>query len=173
MTALTGNEIGASCIDQTTAVDLETQVQPAGIDMTLQKVEGFIAGSHGVLDFDNSRRRLPEMGLIPFDIRDRVFLNRGVYIITLDPVTTVPLDCVGIAKPRSSLFRMGANIVSAMWDPGYKGESKVLLEVKNPAGIELYKNARVAQLMFMKLEQETFSYDGVYQGSGLGPTKAV
>jgi dUTP pyrophosphatase len=167
MTALTGDEIYDNCVDKDTVVDKELQVQPAGIDMTLRKIEGFVMNSHGTLDFDNSRRKKPETALIPFDIRDRVFLNKGVYLVTVDPITTVPLDCRGTAKPRSSLCRMGATIHSAIWDPGYKGESQFLLEVVVQSGIELYKGARIAQLMFDRLGEETFAYDGVYQGSGL------
>lgn len=167
MTALTGSEIYDKCVDQSTVIDKELQVQPAGIDMTLKEVRGFIMNSPGTLDFDNSKRKRPDTALIPFDIRCRVFLKKGTYLVKVDPIVTVPLDCVGTAKPRSSLCRMGCTIHSAIWDPGYKGESEFILEVQNQSGIYLHKDARIAQLMFQKLTGETFAYDGVYQGSGL------
>lgn len=167
MTALTGKEIYEQCVDQTTVLDEELQVQPAGIDMTLKEVRGFVSGQHGTLDFDNSRRKRPETAVIPFDKRDRVFLNRGSYLVKVDPIVTVPLNCVGTAKPRSSLCRMGCTIHSAIWDPGYKGESEFILQVLNLGGVELYKDARIAQLMFSRLDKDTFAYDGMYQGQGL------
>ncbi|MEM0319986.1 MAG: hypothetical protein QXS67_01040, partial [Candidatus Nezhaarchaeales archaeon] len=75
---------------------------------------------------------------------------------------------VAIGLPRSSLMRMGATIISALWDPGYEGRGEGLLLVENPYGIILERNARVIQLIFVRLESEPESeYRGSYMYEGL------
>jgi dUTP pyrophosphatase len=68
-------------------------------------------------------------------------------------------------------MRMGATVISALWDPGYEGRGEGLLIVENPHGIVLEKNARVVQLIFIRLESKpTSKYRGAYMLEGLGPT---
>jgi len=62
-------------------------------------------------------------------------------------------------------------VVSALWDPGYEGKGEGLLIVENPYGIVLEKDARIVQLIFIRLESKPESeYRGVYMREGLGPT---
>jgi len=133
--------------------------------MTLLKVEAFMNDDHGVLDFDNSRRHKTNVAEVPFDSRDAVRLGRGSYLITLDPKMKIPLDCIGRLLPRSSLVRMGAYIDAGVFDAGYIGRGQVLLTVNNLTGIKLYKGARVAQMVFERIEGGEVSegYRGTYQ----------
>jgi len=69
---------------------------------------------------------------------------------------------MAFGKARSSLIRAGANIATAVWDAGYRGRSEVGLIVYNE-GIWLKRNARIMQLVFIKLSGETKPYSGSYQ----------
>jgi len=52
-----------------------------------------------------------------------------------------------------------------VWDAGYSGQGVALLVVYNPAGFRLQRRARVAQLVFHRLEQPvTEGYRGIYHG---------
>jgi dUTP pyrophosphatase len=144
------------------------QVQPAGVDLTVGEVYRF--RGHGLLGFSNESRVLPDVERLEFDDKGRLFLERGAYRVRYNEVVKVPSDCVAIGLPRSSLMRMGATVISALWDPGYEGRGEGLLIVENPHGIVLEKNARVMQLIFVKLASKPVSkYRGVYMREGLGP----
>ena len=67
-----------------------------------------------------------------------------------------------------SLLRMGAAIYTALWDTGYYGRSRSLLNVMNPAGIELEKGTRLIQLVFFKLGSGLVKgYEGEYRGEDI------
>ncbi len=142
------------------------QVQPAGVDLRLDTVEELVeAGRLGVGERVRPRGRPIE----PVDGWYR--LGPGYYRIRfLDPVA-VPSSAVGLCFPRSSLLRMGASVLCAVWDPGYRGRGEALLAVFNAYGVELERGARIAQLVFLRVGGAPGGlYEGVYQGEGLrGP----
>lgn len=142
------------------------QYQPAGIDLTLAAIHRF--DGMGVLDLDNSKRKLPLTQQIQWGAEDSVSLEPGTYKVIFNEVVSIPKDCAAIARPRSSLLRCGATVNTAVWDPGYKGRSEALLVVSNSAGIRLYKDAKLIQLVFFRLEDEAAKgYSGVYQGENI------
>ncbi len=168
---LTGDVVADSMVEN--VIDRNIQTQPNGFDMTLTKVEGFVSDARGVLDFDNANRSKPAVAEIPFtggrtNTEPHVFLRRGSYLITLDPKIHVPMDCLGRLRARSSLIRMGCSIDAGIWDAGFIGSSQVLLTVKNRAGIMLYKNARMGQMILERIEGGNVvdGYSGVYQNDG-------
>lgn len=139
----------------------ESQMQPAGVDLTLGEIFSFEGG--GKIDFDNSQRRLAKTRKLEFG--EEVKLERGCYKVIFNEHVKIPADCAAFAYPRSSLLRCGANMHCAVWDPGYEGRSEALLAVENPHGIVLGKNAKLAQLVFVKLlEEAQESYCGIYRG---------
>jgi dUTP pyrophosphatase len=147
----------------TGAIDIDIQTQPCGVDLTLRSISRY-KGS-GQLGFDNKDRVLPEVREIPFDSDGFAYLPYDCYLMVFNEVVEVPADAMGHAYPRSSLFRIGATFVSAVWDPGYKGRGQAMLQVVNQYGISLKKDARVAQLVFFRLEKPSKTlYNGVYQG---------
>ncbi len=143
-------------------VDLEVQLQPSGFDLTLREVRFF--ESSGSIDFDNSRRELPDTSQLEFK-DDSLILKPGAYLVVFNEIINMPLNIVAIGRPRSSLLRAGATVESAVWDPGYSGRSKALLLVFNPHGIRLYRNARILQLVFLRVLGDVGEgYRGVYRG---------
>ncbi|WP_202319411.1 deoxyuridine 5'-triphosphate nucleotidohydrolase [Archaeoglobus neptunius] len=144
-------------------VDLETQLQPNGFDCTLKAVAK-LRGC-GRVDFDNSRRELPDLEEIKFG--DWVYLPKGVYRAYLNEVVKIGRDLMAIARPRSTLVRCGANVLTAVWDAGYEGRSEVGIVVYNEAGIWLSRNARIVQLVFIRLTSETEEYRGIYKGENI------
>jgi len=143
-------------------IDVDKQLQPAGVDLTVKEIYAF--KSHGKIDFTNRERELSELELVPFDENEWAFLKPGFYLIKYNEVMNMPLNLIAIGKPRSSLLRMGAFVVTAVWDPGYRGRSVSLLVVGNPNGIRIKRNARVVQLVFLRLTKESTAYRGVYLG---------
>lgn len=142
-------------------LDLASQLQTNGFDLTLRDIRTFESG--GRLALDNSERILPVMGRLVWQPDGCIQLNPGVYSITFNEIVNLPRDIMALGRPRSSLLRCGASIHTAVWDAGYSGRSESLLVVYNPHGIVLKRNARVLQLVFMYLTQDSRGYNGVYQ----------
>ncbi len=144
-------------------IDLEVQLQPNGFDCTLRKV----ARIKGTARIDFHSKELPEVEDIPFDDEGWVFLPKGFYKVYLNEVVNLPKNLMAFGRPRSTLIRVGANILTAVWDAGYRGRSEVGLVVYNENGIWLRRNARIMQLVFVKLSCETKPYEGSYQHENL------
>lgn len=141
------------------------QFQPAGIDLTLR--DAFSFSSTGSIDFDNSERKLSETTKLPFDQEGWLHLPKGAYKVRYNEAVKVPPDCIALAFPRSSLLRCGAFVHCAVWDPGYEGRSESLLVVENGHGIRLKRNARLVQLVFLKMDGLGETYKGKYQKENL------
>jgi len=141
----------------------EGQLQPCGVDMTLREVHAL--ADAGVVDFDNSKRKISKSTPLAFDSDGKLHVASGSYKIIYNEYVSVPIDACAFGFPRSSLLRCGADVRCAVWDPGYHGRSESLLVVHNVHGITLYKNAKVMQLVFVRLESAAHAgYSGQYKG---------
>jgi dUTP pyrophosphatase len=147
------------------------QAQPCGVDLTLKRILTW--KSSGTLDFDNSRRSNAESETLPFqsdasrDISSDsnfVDLIQGSYLMEFNETVRVPLDVMGQIFVRSSLFRSGAVIHAGVMDSGYNGAIGCLLQVVNPHGLRLWRDARLAQMVFHQMSEATEGYSGTYQG---------
>ena len=163
MTILTGNEARGLLESM---IDPETQTQMCGMELTLQKIERFT--SAGAVAFDNTERVLPETEPMDFGASGWIDLPAGAYLVTFNEIVNIPKDVAALARARSTLLRCGASLETALWDPGYRGRSQSLLVVYNPHGLRLKKNARLMQLVFLRLEKEAEKvYSGKYQGENI------
>lgn len=142
-------------------LDLDKQLQPSGFDLSLESVEGFLGG--GAVDFSNKERAIAETRTIEFNGDGWIHLTKGVYKVVYNEVVKMPLNVAAIARTRSTLLRNGAEVGTAVWDPGYEGRSSSMLTVHNLHGLRLKKDARVAQLIFFETGDVEKGYSGVYQ----------
>lgn len=142
------------------AQDASIQIQPAGFDVSIASISSFT--SPGRIDFDNKERKLADLKPLQKFDDDYWFLPQGSYFITFKELTTIPLNVVVLARPRSSLLRSGVTVDTGVWDPGYSGRAGSLMIVTNPHGLWLKDGARVIQLIFFPLEKTT-TYKGIYQ----------
>ena len=146
-------------------INLDQQLQPNGIDFTLREVA--LLQSSGKITVDNNQRRVSDLAPLVFDGMGYIDLTPGAYIITYNEIVHLPRDVMALAAPRSSLLRCGVTVNHAVWDAGYSGRSQSLMVVYNPHGFRLQKNARVVQLVFLKLTEETEGYQGIYQNENI------
>lgn len=146
-------------------VDLEAQLQPNGFDLTLREV--MLPQTAGSLGASNENRSLPSLSALAFDIQGWLYLVPGIYIITYNEIVHLPAEVMALGRPRSSLLRSGVAVHNAVWDAGYRGRSQSLLAVYHPQGFRLEKNARMVQLIFLRLSRPTRGYQGTYQGENL------
>ncbi len=147
-------------------LDLETQLQPNGIDLTLREIA--LLQSPGRIAVSNSQRLVSSLAPLVFDSLGFIDLMPGAYIITFNEIVHLPNNIMALGKPRSSLLRCGVTIDTAVWDAGYSGRSQSLMVVYHPEGFRLQKDARVLQLIFLQLTGETEGYRGAYQDENIG-----
>ena len=142
-------------------IDLETQVQPNGIDLTLREVA--LLQTSGKIAASDSQRLVSDLAPLVFDGLGFIDLMPGAYIITYNEIVHLPNNVMALARPRSSLLRCGVTVNTAVWDAGHSGRSQSLMVVYNPHGFRLQRNARIVQLVFLQLTRETEGYHGAYQ----------
>ena len=148
-------------------LDLDAQVQPNGFDLSLREVSSL--HGRGVLAASNAGRSLPAPESMPFDADGFVDLAPGPYLVLFNEVVDLPTSVMALGRPRSSLCRSGVTVHTAVWDAGYRGRSTALLNVINPHGFRVQRDARLLQLVFFTLGEAAGSgYDGAYQGENLG-----
>jgi dUTP pyrophosphatase len=122
--------------------------------------------SPATIDFDNSHRKAAGTRELEFrGESEHVTLPQGAYLVEFHETVRIPLDCMGQIFVRSSLWRAGATLTAGVVDAGYEGALGALLEVKNPAGINLYQYAKLGQIAVHRLEEKVKGYQGVYQFS--------
>jgi dUTP pyrophosphatase len=146
-------------------LDLESQVQPNGFDITLRDISRL--QTPGQITVNNAERVVSELSPLGFDGTGFIKLNSGIYSITYNEIVHLPNNVMALARPRSSLLRCGVSVGTAVWDAGYSGRSESLLNVYHPGGFRIQKNARVVQLVFFRLTEETDGYSGTYQNENI------
>jgi dUTP pyrophosphatase len=175
-------ESGSFVAEHVTETD-DDQVQPNGVDLTLEAVyEQREPGRIGRDDKEiGERRELETEGVAPratesssgqrprgqvaADAPETYYLTAGGYVVQYAETVHVPENHVGYLYPRSSLLRNSCMLNTAVWDAGYEGKGEGLLEVHHD--IELEKGARIAQLVLAEADHES-TYAGSYQGENLG-----
>lgn len=143
-------------------VDRAEQIQPNGVDITLERVSRF--RGPGVLGRTNADRVLPQIEDTPFEPDGSLYLSPGAYQVRFNEVVNLPSWLMAYARPRSSLLRSGVALHTAVWDAGYSGQGISLLVVYHPAGFRVHRDARICQLVFHPLTSATNEgYAGTYQ----------
>lgn len=150
--------------------DIQQQVQPNGIDLTVKEVA--LLSSPGSLDFSNEGRVISATSPLVFDGLGRLDMLPGCYLITFNEIVNIPKNIMALAMPRSSLLRCGVSVHNAVWDAGYSGRSQSLMVVYNQQGFRLYKDARIIQMVFFPLSHEVAEgYRGMFQGENIRPAE--
>lgn len=137
--------------------DLEN-VQGAGVDLEIEKLFEIASGA----SLGREKRELPELS----EVEGRVFrlAPKKYYLCTTKEKLNMPSDLIAFILPRSTLFRSGVSLRTAVVDPGYVGV--LTLGIKNETEREfiLEKDSRIAQIVFSKVYGKVDNYNGKYQG---------
>ena len=155
---LSGEEI-APLIKQVIQADSGEQKQPAGYDVTVSSIHSYPRTTYTLGIAKGESSKLEQVKLIDGHYE----LEPGAYFVELNEVTTIPKDAIGILLPRSTLLRNGMDVRTALFDPGYSGQPKVMLVCHRPSRVQRF--ARIGQLVIIKSDAVFSSqYNGQYQG---------
>ncbi|KAF2804912.1 deoxyuridine 5'-triphosphate nucleotidohydrolase [Mytilinidion resinicola] len=143
----------------TNLTSAEHQAQPCGIDLTLKCIMNTTAGTSLSL---NGSTQTPD-ATIEFP-HEHVNITCGSYLVEFNELVDMPLDLMSQVLVRSSLFRSGVLINAGVMDSGYRGAVGAMLQVVNPHGLRLLRDAKLAQIVFHQMREPVQGYNGMYQG---------
>jgi len=159
---LSGHEISELIQKVESGAESGEQKQPAGFDVTVSRIFSYPQDSFLLSVAKSENSKLEELQSGKNNFFD---LKEGAYFVELNEITTIPKDAIGMLLPRSTLLRNGLDLRTALFDPGYSGQPKVMLVCHRPASVERF--ARIGQLVVLKSDKEFPSqYAGRYQGEG-------
>jgi dUTP pyrophosphatase len=150
----------------------ENQIQPNGIDLRANQIYSFQNKRNNFTPYfaQKSKQGLNTKKFEPkYDKKlDGYYWelkSNSVYIIEYLEAVKIPNNAMGLFFPRSSLWRLfGALIHTSVWDSGYQGVGRGLLETKFQFKLE--KGTPVGQLVLFTANSDKI-YKGTYQGEGL------
>jgi deoxycytidine triphosphate deaminase len=146
-------------IRQVIGADSGEQKQPAGYDVTVSSIHSYPKTKYTLGVAKGESSKLEEVPLVDGHYE----LDAGAYFVELNEITTIPGDAIGILLPRSTLLRNGLDVRTALFDPGYSGQPKVMLVCHRPSRVQRF--ARIGQLVIIKSDGNFSSqYSGQYQG---------
>lgn len=149
---------------------LNEQYQPAGIDLTLDKVSYLNHNNGIVYGLLKDAKVIPqhiELELKKIQVSGmlkNVFLlePHKAYIATTTEKIKITKNSGQFYLPRSSLLRAGIDVRTAFGDPGFEGHLSFLLINHTDEIFVIEKGARFAQLVNINTSDVDKEYDGDY-----------
>ena len=110
----------------------------------------------------SDKRTMPEITEVKENV---LILKPGEYVLveTIEKVN-MPSEIMALVYNRSSLFRCGMSLRTAVVDPGYKGTLTFGLKNESEKEARVERGARVCQIVFYEIGGTTKLYEGKYQG---------
>lgn len=139
----------------------ENNIQPGGVDLRVKYIYRLKNG--GFLGVKN--RRTPDVEIVAKYKGEKFNLkpNEFVLVETMEKVN-MPSDILAIILPRSSLFRCGVSLHTAVVDPGFIGTLTFGMKNLSEYPFEIEIGARIGQIVFEEVKGNSKLYDGKYQG---------
>jgi len=135
-------------------------VQGAGYDLKIEKL--FLIDSPAFLG--TKEQKLPDLREMEYPGSAFKLAPDKYYLCLTRESVNMPDDLIAFILPRSTLFRCGVSLRTAVVDPGYRGA--LTLGIKNEGALEfrLQRGARIAQIVFSEVMGDAAQYSGKYQG---------
>lgn len=151
----------------------ENQYQPAGIDLTLDKISKLVHNEGTTYGLLKNAKILPKHE----ELEPKSIMASGMIVeaFTLEPgesyiATTkekikITEDSGQLYLPRSSCLRAGIDICTAFGDPSFNGHLSFLIINHTKYPFILEKGVRFAQLIDIEARGVKNKYDGDYNES--------
>jgi deoxycytidine triphosphate deaminase len=136
-------------------------VQPSGVDLRVKTVYRLKNG--GYLGVKN--RQTPNVDVVSDKVGEKITIkpNEFVLVETMEKVN-MPKNLLALILPRSSLFRCGVSLHTAVVDPGFVGTLTFGMKNLSEHPFEIEIGSKIGQIVFEEVKGNTKLYDGKYQG---------
>ena len=140
-------------------------VEGCGVDLRIGEIYEMEKGKGFIYQ---ETRNTPKYNLIAkFEKAksQKIKLEPGKFYIakTIETIN-VPKDIFGIFIPRGTFFASGVLILGFRVDPGYQGNFRFHLVNLGGNEFEIEMGARIANMIFLRVEGKTNLYQGQWQG---------
>ncbi len=144
---------------------------PEGAGFDLQLEEVFKIKGNGFLGI--TERKTCDIESVAKLGQDKHILIKpnDFYLVKTVETVNLPNNLVGILKPRSTLQRMGIFLRTTQISPGYSGPLTFALKNVGPCEVTIELGARIAHVLFAKVDGQTASYRGQWQGGRVSATQ--
>lgn len=133
-------------------------IEGSGVDLEVDKLYELESKA----ELSRESRRLPELG--EHNTRYYKLAPGKYYLCTTKEKVNMPRDLVAFILPRSTLFRCGVSLRTAVVDPGYNGILTLGIRNESEHEFVLEKGSRICQIVFAEVRGEAENYEGKYQG---------
>jgi deoxycytidine triphosphate deaminase len=133
-------------------------IQGTGVDLKIEKL--FLVDGPAFLGTEE--RKLPdlqELDELTFKLAPDTY-----YLCLTRESVNMPEDLIAFILQRSTLFRCGVSLRTAVVDPGYRGGLTIGIKNEGPCEFKLKRGARIAQIVFSEVKGDADKYSGKYQG---------
>lgn len=139
----------------------EKNIQPSGVDLRVKCIYRLKNG--GYLGVEN--RKTPDVEVVTKENGEKIILrpNEFVLVETMEKVN-MPNNLSAIVLPRSSLFRCGVSLHTAVVDPGYIGTLTFGMKNLSNFPFEIEIGSKIGQIVFEEVKGNAKLYNGKYQG---------
>jgi deoxycytidine triphosphate deaminase len=139
----------------------KNNVQPSGVDLRVKAVYKLKNG--GYLGIKN--RQTPNVDVVSDKVGDKIVLEQNEFVLveTMEKVN-MPKDLLALILPRSSLFRCGVSLHTAVVDPGFIGTLTFGMKNLSDHTFELEIGSKIGQIIFEEVKGNDKLYNGKYQG---------
>jgi len=139
----------------------KNNVQPSGVDLRVKTIYRLKNG--GYLGVKN--RQTPDIDIVSDKVGDKIILgpNEFVLVETMEKVN-MPKDLLALILPRSSLFRCGVSLHTAVVDPGFIGTLTFGMKNLSEHPFEIEIGSKIGQIVFEEVKGNDKLYNGKYQG---------
>jgi len=139
----------------------EKNIQPSGVDLRVKCIYRLKNGGF----FGTNDRMTPDVESISDKFGEKIKIepNEFVLVETMEKVN-MPKDVMAIVLPRSSLFRCGVSLHTAVVDPGFQGTLTFGMKNLSEFPFEIEIGSKIGQIVFEEVKGNVKLYDGKYQG---------
>lgn len=154
--------LNADQIEQMLTTNGAGKKAQVGYDLTLGSVS--LVRGRGVLTKDKSSIPEYSQDVMNYSVGDSTYfvLFPGVYSFTFEQGCALNDRTTAFIKQRSSLLRMGVQVTSGVYDPGFHTELMGGIAIVH-TNVTIEQGARVAQILMVENTPTTL-YDGQFQG---------
>ena len=143
-------------------------VQQLACDLRLETVWGM----SGVFEIDEEKKTPRQTYKVLIGDDGYYTLPPGAYEVSFDHDIAIGPDEGSLVVTRSTLVRNGVQLVSGMWDPGFKGRGGCCMHV-NGGTLRIKKGTRIGQFVTWKVLNPQGNYDGSYGLDANGKPKTM
>lgn len=144
----------------------DSSYQPDGIDLRLGQVYRFDFSSEILYGITEESKILPDLTELEKisvnDVNGWILNPQEAFIFEVDRTVHIKNNSAQFYLPRSSLLRMGLNVITALGDSGYNGHLSFLAKNETTEPLFLEEGVRFAQLIDFEVKGAG-KYDGDYQ----------